>query len=92
MVAPFLGVVGGSDFVGDSLVSSRAISEAWRQNWTNAFSNENGLYLSINQFASIIAVGAFLFFIVIWTREMVTNGLLPAIDRLSWLILVLILL
>lgn len=92
MITSLFGAVGGNDFVGDSLASSQAISEAWQRNWMSAFSDENGLYLSINQFASIIAVGAFLFFIVIWTREMVTNGLLPAVDRLSWLILVLILL
>lgn len=89
---PTLAAVGGSDFVGDSLRSSKDVSAAWEQNWVHIFSEPSGLYLSLNYFATMIAVGAFLFFIVVWTREMLTTGLLPPIDRLSWVILVMLLL
>ncbi len=92
MILSLLAAVGGKDFVGDSLASSQAISVAWQDNWKAIFLQNNSLYLSINYFASLIAVGAFLFFIVIWTREMITTGLLPAFERLTWLILVLLLL
>ncbi len=87
-----LAAVGGSDFVGDSLRSSKDISAAWQQNWQVIFEKPSGLYQSLNYFATLIAVGAFLFFVVVWTREMITTGLLPSLDRLMWVILVMLLL
>ncbi len=87
-----LAAVGGSDFVGDSLRSSKDISAAWQQNWQIIFEKPSGLYQSLNYFATLIAVGAFLFFVVVWTREMITTGLLPSLDRLMWVILVMLLL
>ncbi len=87
-----LAAVGGSDFIGDSLRSSKDISAAWQQNWQIIFEKPSGLYQSLNYFATLIAVGAFLFFVVVWTREMITTGLLPSLDRLMWVILVMLLL
>ncbi len=87
-----IAAVGGSDFVGDSLRSSKDISAAWQQNWQIIFEKPSGLYQSLNYFATLIAVGAFLFFVVVWTREMITTGLLPSLDRLMWVILVMLLL
>ena len=87
-----LAALGGSDFVGDSLRSSKDISAAWQLNWKIIFEKPSGLYQSLNYFATLIAVGAFLFFVVVWTREMITTGLLPSFDRLMWVILVMLLL
>ncbi|MCU0552534.1 MAG: hypothetical protein MUC48_24645 [Leptolyngbya sp. Prado105] len=88
----FFAAVGGSDFIGDSLRSSKEISAGWQNNWNLIFREPSGLYQSLNYFATMIAVGAFLFFIVVWAREMMTSGLLPAFDRLMWVILVMLLL
>lgn len=51
----------------DSLIQSsiqriEAIQKAWDDHWINLFESTSGLYLGINQFASIILVGTFIFF------------------------------
>jgi len=91
-IASVLAAVGGSDFIGDSLRSSKDISAAWQENWKHIFTESSGLFLSLNYFATMIAVGAFLFFVVVWTREMLTTGLLPAFEKMIWVLVVMVLL
>jgi len=57
-------VTGGLGIIQESIQRLNAVQQAWDQRWNDIFQSTNGLYLGINQFASIILVGAFIFFAV----------------------------
>ena len=61
--------------VQDSIDQIAAIQEAWNQQWTDIFSSDSGLYIGINQFASIILVGTFIFFAVGWVKDAIERGI-----------------
>ena len=77
----------------DSLIQSsiqriEAIQKAWDDHWINLFESTSGLYLGINQFASIILVGTFIFFAVGWVKDAIERGIFPALTHVLWVLVI----
>ena len=77
----------------DSLIQSsiqriEAIQKAWDDHWINLFESTSGLYLGINQFASIILVGTFIFFAVGWVKDAIERGIFPALPHVLWVLVI----
>jgi hypothetical protein len=77
-----------SSLVQDSIEQLDAIQKAWDQNWTDIFKSPNGLYVGINQFASIILVGTFIFFAVGWVKDALERGIFPALPHVLWILVI----
>ncbi|MEL6779691.1 MAG: hypothetical protein AAFO06_20825, partial [Cyanobacteria bacterium J06597_16] len=77
-----------SSLVQDSIEQLDAIQKAWDQNWIDIFEAPNGLYAGINQFASIILVGTFIFFAVGWVKDAVERGIFPALPHVLWIFVI----
>jgi hypothetical protein len=85
-------VTGGLGIIDDSVQQLEAVQQAWDARWRDLFETTNGLYLGINQFASIILVGAFIFFAVGWVKEAMERGIFPALPNVLWVLTVAVLL
>jgi hypothetical protein len=79
-------ITGGLGILDDSVQQLEAVQQAWDARWEDIFSDTSGLYLGINQFASIILVGAFLFFAVGWVKEALERGMFPALPNVIWVL------
>jgi hypothetical protein len=85
-------VTGGFGIIDDSVQQLDAVQQAWDARWQDIFATSSGLYLGINQFASIILVGAFLFFAVGWVKEAIERGIFPALPNVLWVLTIAVLL
>jgi hypothetical protein len=85
-------VGGGIGIIQDSTEKLDAVQEAWNERWTDIFDGSNGLYLGITKFATVIVAGAFIFFAVIWIKNAIDRGFLPAIPEVLWVFVIMVLL
>lgn len=85
-------VTGGLGIIQESIQRLNAVQQAWDQRWNDIFQSPNGLYLGINQFASIILVGAFIFFAVGWVKDAIERGVFPALPHVLWVLTIAVLL
>ena len=89
MGQPFLAqLTQGRTIIEDSINQLENVQSAWDKRWLDIFSGTSGLYNGINQFASVIVVGAFLFFAVSWVKEAIERGLFPALPNVLWLLVI----
>jgi hypothetical protein len=89
---PLAEVTGGLSLIEDSIQQLDAVQRAWDERWNDIFGSANGLYLGINQFASIIVVGAFIFFAVGWVKDAIERGIFPALPSVLWVLAIVVLL
>ena len=85
-------VTGGRTIIEDSINQVESVQTAWDERWTDIFDGTNGLYNGINEFASLIVVGAFLFFAVGWVKEAIERGIFPALPNVLWMLVIFVLL
>ena len=85
-------VTGGLSIIEDSIQQLEAVQQAWDDRWQEIFTQSNGLYLGINQFAAIILVGTFIFFAVGWVKDAMERGIFPALPHVLWMLLIAVLL
>ncbi|MEO1396232.1 MAG: hypothetical protein AAFV90_25325 [Cyanobacteria bacterium J06634_5] len=85
-------VQGSTSIIEDSIDQLAAIQLAWDDRWNDIFGSTNGLYLGINQFASIILAGTFIFFAVGWVKDAIERGIFPALPHVIWVLVVVTLL
>ena len=85
-------VTGGLSIIEDSIQQLDAVQKAWNQRWLDIFASDNGLYLGINEFASVIVVGAFIFFAVGWVKDAIERGIFPALTHVIWVLVIVALL
>ena len=85
-------VTGGLSIIEDSIQQLDAVQKAWNQRWLDIFASDNGLYLGINEFASVIVVGAFIFFAVGWVKDAIDRGIFPALTHVIWVLVIVALL
>ena len=81
-------VTGGLSIIEDSIQQLDAVQKAWNQRWLDIFASDNGLYLGINEFASVIVVGAFIFFAVGWVKDAIDRGIFPALTHVIWVLVI----
>ncbi|NJO66195.1 MAG: hypothetical protein HC832_00985 [Leptolyngbyaceae cyanobacterium RM1_405_57] len=91
-ILPLAQVRGGIGIIQDSTEKLEAVQEAWNERWTDIFDGANGLYLGITEFAAVIVAGAFIFFAVIWIKNAIERGILPALPEVVWVFVVMVLL
>ncbi|MBF2050776.1 MAG: hypothetical protein IGS54_26005 [Elainella sp. C42_A2020_010] len=91
-ILPLAQVRGGIGIIQDSTEKLEAVQEAWNERWTDIFDGANGLYLGITEFAAVIVAGAFIFFAVIWIKNAIERGILPALPEVLWVFVVMVLL
>lgn len=89
---PLAQVTGGMGIIEDSIEQLDAVQQAWDERWNDIFNGSSGLYLGINEFASIIVVGAFIFFAVAWVKEAIERGIFPALPNVIWVLVIAVLL
>jgi hypothetical protein len=87
-----IAITGSTAIIDDSIQQLESVQQAWDQRWTDIFEGSSGLYLGINQFASVILVGAFLFFAVGWVKAAIERGIFPAFPEVLWVLVVAVLL
>ena len=92
MTPLILAVTGGVGIINDSIQQLESVQGAWDQRWIDIFGGANGLYLGINEFASVIVVGAFIFFAVGWVKAAMERGIFPALPDVFWVLMVAVLL
>ncbi|MGF1498510.1 MAG: hypothetical protein ACFB8W_17055 [Elainellaceae cyanobacterium] len=85
---PPLAITGGISIIDDSIQQLESVQQAWDERWNDIFGGANGLYLGINEFASVIVVGAFLFFAVGWVKAAIEKGIFPALPDVLWVLVV----
>lgn len=90
-ILPLAQVTGGVGIIDDSVQQLEAVQQAWDARWQDIFASSSGLYLGINQFASIILVGAFLFFTVGWVKEAIERGIFSALPNMLWVLAIAVL-
>jgi hypothetical protein len=88
----FAQVTGGRAIIEDSIQQVGDIQKAWDKRWVDIFDGTNGLYEGINKFASVIVVGAFIFFAVGWIKDAIDRGIFPALPNVLWVLVVFMLL
>ena len=84
----FAQVTGGLSILEDSIQQLNSVQGAWDERWQDIFASANGLYLGINEFASIIVVGAFILFAVGWVKDAIDRGIFPALSHVVWVLLI----
>lgn len=89
---PLAQVGGGLGIIEDSVDQLEAVQTAWNERWTDIFDGTNGLYFGITEFAAVIVAGAFIFFAVIWVKNAIERGILPALPEVLWVFVVMALL
>jgi hypothetical protein len=89
---PLFAKTGGIGMIEDSIEQLDAVQKAWNQRWIDIFQTSSGLYLGINEFASVILVGAFIFFAVGWVKEAIERGIFPALSNVIWVLVIAVLL
>lgn len=92
ILLPLAQVGGATGIIEDSTERLEAVQAAWNERWNDIFDGANGLYLGITEFAAVIAAGAFIFFAVIWIRNAIERGILPAFPEVLWLFVAFVLL
>ena len=85
-------VTGGLSIIEDNVQQLDAVQKAWNERWLDIFASDNGLYLGINEFASVIVVGAFIFFAVGWVKDAIDRGIFPALTHVIWVLVIVALL
>jgi hypothetical protein len=88
----FAQVTGGVSIIEDSIQQLESVQEAWNERWLDIFASDNGLYLGINEFASVIVVDAFIFFAVGWVKDAIERGIFPALTHVIWVLVIVALL
>jgi hypothetical protein len=89
---PLAQVGGGIGIIQDSTEQLKAVQGAWDERWSDIFDGTNGLYMGITEFAAVIVAGAFIFFAVIWVKNAIERGILPALPEVIWVFVVMALL